>query len=794
MSGGNTGATAGTIIGGIAAVVGAFFTGGATLGVYLAALGAGAAVGGAIGAAVDGALRPAQQGPRLNDLNVQTSTYGAFISRQYGTIPLLGNIFWLENNKLNESSTTSGGKGGGAKTKNYTYSATFALGLCKGPIIGVKRVWIGGLPVYDVSTNHYYTLVASLEFASYCTLYRGTDDQLPDPRMQATLGSANVPAYRGLAYIVFNDLPLEDYGNSLEIAQIKVEVVTNGHNDGLVLVSDPVPLSAIVSAETLTSQLLSAEDIDVSELTDSVRGYRISSLATIRAGIEPLRTAWPFDVIQHGYQIKFKRRGGASVATIPAALLDARSAGADPGVQIANSREMDSQLPQKVAVKYWDFNRECDIGEQFAERINTDAVNVTTIELAVVLDATQAINIAEILLSIYWQERNNISFSLPPAYNTLEPADIITIISDQATMELRLLSIKYTSDGRLECLAKPHKSAVYTASTIGEEGESTGPALKITGLCIYELLDIPLLDDAYNKPGFTVAMTGELPDWSGGRLYKSTDNGQNWFDVQAFSRPGATMGLALTQLVEHSGTVFDKAYTLSVQLYQGELSSVTESALFAGANWFAYGADGRWEIIAAQNCVVQEDDTYILSDFIRGQFGTEWATGLHAVNDKIVLLDTMGEAFITGKTADIGIPYIYRGITHGKALESDTNKSFTYRGVNLECLSPCALTGSRHPTTDDWTITWTRRSRLDVWRDLVDMPLAETSESYEIDIYDADFTLVLSTLTASLPSVSYPKTQQDADSGVDMTTLNVKIYQMSSVVGRGYPLAGTLTP
>jgi predicted 3-demethylubiquinone-9 3-methyltransferase (glyoxalase superfamily) len=43
--------------------------------------------------------------------------------------------------------------------------------------------------------------------------------------MQATLGVDNTPAYRGLAYIVFYDLPLADYGEALAAAQVKVEVM-----------------------------------------------------------------------------------------------------------------------------------------------------------------------------------------------------------------------------------------------------------------------------------------------------------------------------------------------------------------------------------------------------------------------------------------------------------------------------------------------------------------------------------------------------------------------------------------
>ncbi|OZA21976.1 MAG: hypothetical protein B7X93_13305 [Hydrogenophilales bacterium 17-61-9] len=122
-----------------------------------------------------------------------------------------------------------------------------------------------------------------------------------------------------------------------------------------------VPLSAIVQSECLKSDLLTAADIDVTDLTDQVRGYRVSSLAPLRGGIDPLRKAWPFDVVQHGYKIKFKRRGGASVATITSAELDARAAGSDPGVQITNVREMDLVLPNQLVAKYLDAVREYDV-------------------------------------------------------------------------------------------------------------------------------------------------------------------------------------------------------------------------------------------------------------------------------------------------------------------------------------------------------------------------------------------------------------------------------------------------
>jgi hypothetical protein len=83
------------------------------------------------------------------------------------------------------------------------------------------------------------------------------------------------------------------------------------------LLDDGVALSQVISEECMQSGLLVPSDINASALSSVVRGYRIGSLGAIRAAIEPLQAAWPFDVVQRGYVIHFISRGGASVADIP---------------------------------------------------------------------------------------------------------------------------------------------------------------------------------------------------------------------------------------------------------------------------------------------------------------------------------------------------------------------------------------------------------------------------------------------------------------------------------------------
>ncbi|WP_319569022.1 baseplate multidomain protein megatron [Cohaesibacter marisflavi] len=182
----------------------------------------GAAIGGALGAVggyqLDQSLFASSrsvEGPSLSDLSVQTSTEGAAIPRLYGRARLTGQIIWATN--LVEEVTSrkyktgaSKGSGGSSTTETtYSYCANFAVGLCEGEIAYVGRVWANG-SILDLKDITY-------------RVYRGTDDQLPDSLIEAKQGAENAPAYRGLAYVVFEKLPLDDFGN--RIPQLSFEVI-----------------------------------------------------------------------------------------------------------------------------------------------------------------------------------------------------------------------------------------------------------------------------------------------------------------------------------------------------------------------------------------------------------------------------------------------------------------------------------------------------------------------------------------------------------------------------------------
>ncbi|WP_287664531.1 phage tail protein [Accumulibacter sp.] len=553
-------------------------------------------------------------------------------------------------------------------------------------------------------------------------------------------------------------------------------------------------LADVISTECVLANLLTGGDLDVSALSGlTVSGYRLGSVGSLRSAIEPLQAAWPFDVVQHGYVIRFVARGGASVVTIPEEDLDARADGQAPGVQITVSREMDSQLPRRVTVQHLDYDREYNTGTQYAERINTAAINALQLDLPLVLTSTEAAGKAEVLLYLYWLERYDVAISLPPTYLQLEPGDVVTLETPEGNVSLRLIAISYTSDGRVECKAKYNSAAIYTPTAVGEPSAVTStPTISVQGGSRCVLMDIPTVhtDQTY-AVGFVAAMCGAFSSgWAGGNLMTSTDSGSTWSIAASFAAPGATIGYATNSIGDVDERTIDCASLLQVELYNGELFSITESAMLSGGNYFAYGADGRWEIIAAQNCVLQVDGSYWLTNLLRGRNGTEWAMGLHSINDTLVLLDPDDIQLITLSAAALGQTRLYRAITEGRDISTDSDRSFAYQGINLKPLSPLGGNMTRNTATDDLTLYAYRRSRIiDEWRDYVDIDIGESAESYEWDVCtDNTYATVVRTLSATgTNSIIYTAAEQTADFGAVQTTLSFVIYQMSSTVGRGYP-------
>lgn len=195
-------------LGGILPVVGGAF------GLMLGGLGGGikgAVLGAAIGNFFGGKKKqavnlPAQEGPHLSDLRVQISSYGEVIPKVYGTMRLAGNIIWATDIKEKETKNFEEYGEDFRKVINYSYSVSLAIAICEREIEEIVRIWADGTLITEAmlrSSNGKFNV------------HLGSEEQLPDDIIGKHKAPNTYPAYRGLCYVVFEDLPLAEFGNHI---------------------------------------------------------------------------------------------------------------------------------------------------------------------------------------------------------------------------------------------------------------------------------------------------------------------------------------------------------------------------------------------------------------------------------------------------------------------------------------------------------------------------------------------------------------------------------------------------
>lgn len=196
--------------------------GGAVLG---PSIGIGANVGWIIGAVIGTLLFPPPpiEGPRLGDLTVSASTYGQPVPIAYGTLRMSGNMIWSTGLEEEKRTEKVGGKGGlgGAKQNTYYYFSTFAMAFCEGVAQDILRIWADGKLIFDKTGSDDEITKVDLNFR----FYPGDEEQEPDSLVEDDVGDGLAPGHRGLCYVVFDRLPLEDFGN--RVPNITAEITFN---------------------------------------------------------------------------------------------------------------------------------------------------------------------------------------------------------------------------------------------------------------------------------------------------------------------------------------------------------------------------------------------------------------------------------------------------------------------------------------------------------------------------------------------------------------------------------------
>ena len=172
-------------------------------------------------------------GPRVDDLTIVTSTYGDHLARVYGRARIAGAVIWVEGNQVKEITTTTVTKQklfgfltiGKTTTTEFTYTATFAIGFTVHQISDFGKIFIDDEIHADLTST-------TSDIGIPVRSFKGTINQIPPFRMVEDNGADETPGYRGISFLFFTDLPLDEIG--IRIPNVEAEVIVDATpNDAL---------------------------------------------------------------------------------------------------------------------------------------------------------------------------------------------------------------------------------------------------------------------------------------------------------------------------------------------------------------------------------------------------------------------------------------------------------------------------------------------------------------------------------------------------------------------------------
>jgi len=555
-------------------------------------------------------------------------------------------------------------------------------------------------------------------------------------------------------------------------------------------VKAPQPLPEVVARIMLRAGY-AASQFDVTALDSAklVRALANSSVSTARTLLEMLASTYHFEAVLSD-KIYFRPRGGAPVATITfdelGVMQDSTNV-ADPlPLTIANELE----IPAQMALTYNNVDGDYQTDTQYSDRLLTGMESTSAVQVPMGFTASEAKAIADTSLMDKAVSALSTTVNVGIEYAKLEPTDVI-LLTGEDTSQYRMRIIKRTDAGgvtTLQCVGDD--ASVLTQAGVTDtaaSGQTTVAALATTTL---ELMDLPALRDVDNLPGLYVAVTGSATNWTSAAVYDSLDD--ITYTTQSLITSQAPLGTCSTALGNWAGgNVFDETNTVTVDVGLQQLASVTYSDILA--NTATNAALVGNELIQYRVATLVSAGVYTLSGLLRGRRGTEDAMTGHVAAERFVALGISGVRFLPLQSGDLARLRYYKGVSASQALSAVTAQSITPVGNTLKPFAPVHPRANRDAA--DTVISWTRQTRLStriVGALPPSIPLGETAESYEVEIWDSGYTTLKRTLASSTQAVTYTNAQQVTDFGSAQVTLYVKIYQLSATVGRGKPLTASI--
>jgi len=678
----------------------------------------GAALGGLAGQAIDRNLifKPKErEGPRLTDLAVQTSSYGTPIPRLFGTLRVAGSVIWATD-LIESRSKSSGGKGQPSLT-SYSYSASFAVALSSRAIIGVARIWADGKLLRGAAGD--------LKSQTGFRLYPGGEDQPVDPLIASVEGLSLSPAHRGIAYALFENFQLADYGN--RIPSLTFEVIADSPVVPIGVIAQDIG-GGLVEADGAAGTLggFSAYGDNARDVLEVLASAADAWFSPVGGRLTMRNDPAPVDVVQDD------------------GFVDARGRGARSARRTRSIAAIES-VPQSITVAHYDPARDYQAGVQMARRPGAGARR-TRIDLPASVDAPSAKAIATAALATAEAARERRTIALGWSAIDIDPGAPIAISGEAGHWRVDGWSLE-AMVLTLDLVRLADRIVQLPSASAGRVLSSPDRPL---GQTVIEVFELPSLDDTLlAAPRLSIAAAGTEPGWRRAALLLSTNGGGSFDGIGATAAP-AIMGIVATPPRAASAGLIDRTGMIEVDLLRAdmELSSADDIGLDGGANLALIGD----ELVQFSRALPVGPARWRLGGLLRGRRGTEAAIGRQQAGDRFVLLDADAVATVNLPLSMLGSQAIILASGVGDA--DPVRRDVLVSGASVLPPFPAQLT-ARRGQAGQLVLSWARRSRLGWrWLDGVDAALAEEREYYRVAVSPpggaiASFACDVPTLTLS---------------------------------------------
>lgn len=667
-------------------------------------------------------------------------------------------------------------------------------------------LWITAAPDYEQTSGNTMALMSN---STYCWVTNGVGSVY---RLDTQLGQVDLVE----DLVSDQDLPVptsfEQFWNGFENS---ITYMSNTANERVVkffvdkLTRATVDLGDIV--EGLLGRVgLLATDMnieDVSELT--LTGYTISKKQSLRTSFGELAQAFKFDVVESNGRIKYLARGAASSKTINHKYFG----DTDDTGWLSAKDENDIARIRKISLNYRDVNRDYKDNVQSISLPKTDNYAFDTassidVTVPIVLTASTAKSLAEILLYSKLVYDTTYDGQLPARYMDIDPGDVITVQPDDTgnnDFKMRIRRTTVGADRSIRFEASREDPDIYNdvVNLFGETGRYIQTVFKpVPPRIDVVVMEMPYRseDEADDDSDSYYMYCTFLNVRANARLDNDVIVKINATDEYTLDAPTnfPTWGYVINPPNAGSSIyATDNVSQLRVKMISqtgATIGSATAAALLASDQCNLCWIEG--ELLQFTTATHEGNDVWLFTGLHRAKLGTVTGYGAAQVGSRFVLLAgndaILDEGSVRKLKFNVGNPATIAQFFLQTTNPFQSNSLHSFSAMNLQAWTVADFQAEYVST--DLEVSWQRRTRFG--GELPDdgdetTPVNEIDESYVIYLYTDDATFDTADASTYLRreelttnSYSYTDALQTAD-GFDRTTqtIYVAVYQQGSATG-----------